>query len=248
MHAVDLADQLRAGFTTTRRCRRTWKPLLYLLIDLTAINAFRLSSYCDPAYERDFRRASKHSKFHSSLGLALMQRCEQNRSIKATPRIERTDLVAAVSSIAIEYHEREKGLKNNKCKACLAAGRRHEILRRKRKPLAELTNTNWISSTTTGLKHKKHELDAPRTIYGCSACKINICNHPRCWNEHIAAVRQKGWRELQAKRLNNQPSVEALNGMRDTFEYSSSISKEKSPENAIFVEEWSDEGFEDDVW
>ena len=25
MHAVDLADQLRAGFTTTRRCRRTWR-------------------------------------------------------------------------------------------------------------------------------------------------------------------------------------------------------------------------------
>jgi hypothetical protein len=75
MHAVDLADQLRAGFTTTRRCRRTWKPLLYLLIDLAAINAFRLSSYCDPAYTRDFKRTSKHARFHAELALALMLRC-----------------------------------------------------------------------------------------------------------------------------------------------------------------------------
>jgi hypothetical protein len=129
MHAVDLADQLRAGFTTTRRCRRTWKPLLYLLINLAAINAFRLSLYYDPAYARDYKRTSKHAKFHSELALALMLRCEQNRNIRPIIRFKRTELVVVVSSKATEYHTHEKGFKNNRCKACLAAGRRHEALR-----------------------------------------------------------------------------------------------------------------------
>jgi hypothetical protein len=95
--------------------------------------------------------------------------------------------------------------------------------------------------------HKKHDLEAPRTIYGCSACKINLCNHARCWDEHLAAVKQKGWQELQTSRLGNQPSAEALNGMRDTFEYSSTVAEGEWPENTMIEEQWSDDGYEDDV-
>jgi hypothetical protein len=33
MNAVDLADQLRSSYNASRRCRRTWKPLFYFVVD-----------------------------------------------------------------------------------------------------------------------------------------------------------------------------------------------------------------------
>jgi hypothetical protein len=42
---VDIADQLRAGFST-QQCRvKPWRPLFYWLLDSTIINAFRLSEH-----------------------------------------------------------------------------------------------------------------------------------------------------------------------------------------------------------
>jgi hypothetical protein len=43
MGGVDIADQLRAGFSTQQRGVKPWRPLFYWLLDSTIINAFRLS-------------------------------------------------------------------------------------------------------------------------------------------------------------------------------------------------------------
>ena len=42
MGGVDIADQLRAGFSTQQRGVKPWRPLFYWLLDSTIINAFRL--------------------------------------------------------------------------------------------------------------------------------------------------------------------------------------------------------------
>ena len=39
---VDIADQLRAGFSTQQRGVKPWRPLFYWLLDSIIINAFRL--------------------------------------------------------------------------------------------------------------------------------------------------------------------------------------------------------------
>ena len=39
---VDIADQLRAGFSTQQRRVKPWRPLFYWLLDSTIINAFQL--------------------------------------------------------------------------------------------------------------------------------------------------------------------------------------------------------------
>jgi hypothetical protein len=43
MGGVDIADQLRAGFSTQQRGVKPWRPLFYWLLDSTIINAFQLS-------------------------------------------------------------------------------------------------------------------------------------------------------------------------------------------------------------
>jgi hypothetical protein len=45
MGGVDIADQLRAGFSTQQRGMKPWRPLFYWLLDSTIINAFRLSEH-----------------------------------------------------------------------------------------------------------------------------------------------------------------------------------------------------------
>jgi len=42
---VDIADQLRAGFSTQQRGVKPWRPLFYWLLDSTIINAFILSEH-----------------------------------------------------------------------------------------------------------------------------------------------------------------------------------------------------------
>ena len=45
MGGVDIADQLRAGFSTQQRGVKPWRPLFYWLLDTTIVNAFRLSEH-----------------------------------------------------------------------------------------------------------------------------------------------------------------------------------------------------------
>ena len=45
MGGVNIADQLRASFSTQQRGVKPWKPLFYWLLDTTIINAFCISEH-----------------------------------------------------------------------------------------------------------------------------------------------------------------------------------------------------------
>jgi Transposase IS4 len=45
MNGVDIADQLRARFTTEQQTSRTWMPLFYYLLDTAICNAYILSEH-----------------------------------------------------------------------------------------------------------------------------------------------------------------------------------------------------------
>lgn len=45
MGGVDIADQLRAGFSTQQRGVKPWRPIFYWLLDTTIINAFSISEH-----------------------------------------------------------------------------------------------------------------------------------------------------------------------------------------------------------
>jgi hypothetical protein len=95
------------------------------------------------------------------------------------------------------------------------------VSRSRRKPLGELTNTNWVRNQSTGALIKKHVVDAPRTTYGCSECNINLCKEGRCYEEHLEAIRLKALQHVQASLQAEQPTSEVDDDLLDSFEYSS---------------------------
>jgi hypothetical protein len=193
-----------------------------------ACNAFKLSAYSDPAYPQYSQRSTRHGDFQRRLAIALMQRCEQRRTVRYLnpKRRQRTTLVEEVNEAVESYHTHVSGFKNNRCKACMAAGRSHKLQRPKRKALGELSNTHWIRNQATGSLEKEHKLDAARTVYGCLICNINLCRNARCWNEHLEAVRLKSWQQLQASQINEQSDLEDTEDLLDRWEYSSELGNE----------------------
>ena len=61
MGGVDIANQLRAGFSTQQRGIKPWRPLFYWLLDSTITNAFTLSEH-----ERKGKLGGKVDSVHSA--------------------------------------------------------------------------------------------------------------------------------------------------------------------------------------
>jgi hypothetical protein len=76
MGGVDIADQLRAGFSTQQRGVKPWRPLFYWLLDSTIINAFRLLEHQRKSKlgssQKDKVR-SAHRAFRKALVLELLK-------------------------------------------------------------------------------------------------------------------------------------------------------------------------------
>ena len=54
-----------------------------------------------------------------------------------------------------------------------------------RKPLVELS-INAVIVLDVGIKKRPQQ--EPRGVYGCRLCGIAICNHIKCWKEHLEAI------------------------------------------------------------
>jgi Transposase IS4 len=75
MGGVDIADQLRAKFSTQQRGVKPWRPLFYWLLDSTIINAFRISEHQRKAKltsDKDKLR-SLHRAFREALVVELLK-------------------------------------------------------------------------------------------------------------------------------------------------------------------------------
>jgi hypothetical protein len=75
MGGVDIADQLRAGFSTQQRGVKPWRPLFYWLLDTTIINAFRISEHqrkTKLGSAKDKVR-SAHRAFREASGVELLK-------------------------------------------------------------------------------------------------------------------------------------------------------------------------------
>ena len=75
MNGVDIADQLRAKFTTEQRTLKAWVLLFYYLLDTAICNAYILSEHywkARPLYDPKKRICSTHRAFRKTLIDALM--------------------------------------------------------------------------------------------------------------------------------------------------------------------------------
>ena len=165
---VDRFDQCRSYYSTQQVKYRTWRPLLYFLLDVTVNNAWRLSSY---ASARDTKR-SGHKKFLYKLIEQLFERGE--RLCNGSYKRARDEVILSTKESA---HKSVRLFANAKtCVACAQNGRRGNASAPPRIPLQTTSGNNRSIKRTR------------RTSYGCCLCKTPLCRpevRSECWQEHL---------------------------------------------------------------
>jgi len=114
MNGVDIADQLRARFTTQLQSSRTWMPLFYYLLDTAICNAYILSEhYCkstSPKYVRGTHRAFRETLVDELLGQYKIAPTWKYQNGKTLPpcRLDRPETL----------HEKQKTTYCGQCYFC----------------------------------------------------------------------------------------------------------------------------------
>ena len=84
MGGVDIANQLRAAFTTLHHQNyRYWKPLFHWLLDIALVNSYLLAKAITPK----LRHCRDHWQFQETLAKALMtysETLEHNQILRPT--------------------------------------------------------------------------------------------------------------------------------------------------------------------
>ena len=112
---------------------------------------------------------------------------EYSERLSGRPCSIKTSLLSRVHSAAARDHGglERIGNKAKRCVVCLNAGRKVEKIVQSRKPLMELS-VNTVRTLDPG--QRKRPQQTPRGLFGCALCGIVICNHIRCWKEHLEAI------------------------------------------------------------
>ena len=123
----------------------------------------------------------------------IMWSKERSERLKASPFnvfLRRSNVQKILRDLVVRaLAKAHKGLKNlkqssaKKCEACKDA-ERMIINVKKRKPLEKLHPNSLMTN--------KRRNRAPRTLFGCSLCKIPLCNHKQCWDRHINVIYEDG--------------------------------------------------------
>jgi len=178
MNGVDLADQTRASYAYMRPLRRTWLPLFFYCFETAISNAAQLFMDGD----KDKVKQSGHRKFREACAVEMMEYGDEKRPLPLQLEKNMQALIdesKACRSSPIEpiqnsctgehkiIHEKARA-----CAACTKARRKAtgSAAARGRKLLAELARAPRSRT--------------PRTRYGCSKCKIFLCQSDRCWESH----------------------------------------------------------------
>jgi Transposase IS4 len=151
MGRVDIADQLRAGFSTQQRGVKPWRPLFYWLLDSTIINAFRLSEHQRKAQlgsKKDNIR-SVHRTFQEALVSELLK--DPFPTAPKQVYITKNTLLPQIRlTQPIEIHQQVPG-KQTRCLFCRWS--------RQNKRCIRITKSNSV----------------PKTRILCSHCNIPLC-------------------------------------------------------------------------
>ena len=182
MNGVDNADQLRSYYSTQRVHYKSWKPLWHFLLDTTVVNCYKIH-HCMPKESDQPRIQLSQRAFRTRLAIQLFERSER---LSGTPSSLKITLATQVHPAAARDHGglERLGNKAKRCVVCSCAGRKVEKLAKARKPLAELS----INARALNAGIQKRPQQEPRGVYGCRLCGIAICNHIKCWKEHLEAI------------------------------------------------------------
>ena len=154
MGGVDIADQLRTGFSTQQRGVKPWRPLFYWLLDTTIINAFRLSEH-----QRKARLGSTKDKVqsaHRAFCIALVSELLKDPLPKVPKQVyvtQNTQLPKIRLTRPIGIHCQILG-KRAHCMFC-----RWSRITKRGRPMKVIAKSQNVHKTTLV----------------CSHCKVNLC-------------------------------------------------------------------------
>jgi hypothetical protein len=151
MGGVDIADQLRAGFSTQQRGVKPWRPLFYWLLDSTIINAFRLSEHHRKSkLSGKDKVRSAHRAFREALVSELLK--DSSPTAPKQVYITKNTLLPQIRlTRPIEIH-------------CCIPGKR-----------AACIFCGWRQQTKKGIRVITKSNRVPRTRLICSHCSVPLC-------------------------------------------------------------------------
>jgi len=157
---VDIADQLQAYFSIQLQGVKTWRPLLYWLLDTTIVNAYLLFEHQRKAklVGKD-KACSIHRTFREALVSALLVDPKLPQEKASSSVTKKTELPHSRLTRPIEIHSQEPVSKTT-CLFC--RWQRHN---EKGRTTRIITKTNQL----------------PRTRISCSYCKVPLCRE--CFNK-----------------------------------------------------------------
>jgi hypothetical protein len=160
MGGVDIADQLRAHFSTQLRGVKTWRPLFYWLLDTTIVNAYLLFEHQRKAklVGKDKAR-SLHRTFREALVSTLLLDPKLPQEKASSSVTKYTELPRSRLTRPIEIHGQES-VPRTTCLFC--RWQRHN---EKGRTTRVITKTNQLTRTRTC----------------CSHCKVPLCGE--CFNK-----------------------------------------------------------------
>ena len=153
---VDIADQLRAGFSTQQRRVKPWRPLAYWLLDSSIINGFRLSENRRKsrlAIDNSDKVQSAHRAFQEALVKALLEDPNPKKPPTVYITKKKSELLQIRLTRPIGIHQLVRG---NRA-ACLYCRWTRQNIRA----------TSWKVITKSA--------NVPKTRMQCSHCSVPLC-------------------------------------------------------------------------
>jgi hypothetical protein len=116
MNGVDIADQLRAKFSTQQRTMRTWMSLFTQLLDMTLVNAYILSEYWRKSKPKPYKQVrGTHRAFRENLVDGLLHQYKtQPVRIYTTSR----QLPTSRHDQPLKIHQKTRASYPGKCYFC----------------------------------------------------------------------------------------------------------------------------------
>jgi hypothetical protein len=185
---VDIADQLRSYYNTQRIHRKTWKPLFHFLLNTVLGNCHHLSSY--KPLDRRANRHDTHKQFRKDLRNNLFEHSVRIKTTR-TPK----DSTRRSTNEILWHPVREHKLiklwsRPRNCSAYIEAGRKTQVQHMgRRKALADISpnSTKKLCDSSDWQRPRR----APRTLFGCSVCKMPLCRKDGCWKPHFERLDTK---------------------------------------------------------
>ena len=146
-------------------------------------NNYKIANVTFEKSHAKFHNHINHMTFRFEFVVQLFNCSKRFFDLKSSFRECKFNLLTdKMNHVSEHVHEKLIRLKNvsKNCEICIFVRKVNQHQVKKRKSLEKFSINNKII--------EKRRLRVSRNQYECEFCKIHLCHHKRCWNEHINAI------------------------------------------------------------